>query len=375
MFMTIADLTKYLEDWAPPGAAWEKDNVGLQVGSGGQKIKNIMLCLELNEQVIKQAIQKKCNFIFTHHPLIFQPLKRLDIQNDSKAKLIHQLIKNNITLYSAHTNLDFTKDGVSFQLAKALKLNDIRFLDNEEANQFKVAVFVPSDNLGKVSEAVFNAGAGIIGEYENCSFRLKGQGTFKGSAKTNPAVGRKNNLEIVDEVRLEFLVNSWNLRKVIPALLKAHPYEEPAYDIYPLKNKNVNYGYGAIGEFAKPLSIKEFFTYIKRNLNLHSFRYCEGSSQTIKNVAVCGGSGSDLIGQAIAHKADAFITADIKYHPFQDAAGKILLIDAGHYETEIVVLGAVQDKLVKFLSDEREIKVFKYSGSTNPVKFFKQYGV
>ncbi len=372
MYMTIADLTKYLEDWAPPGAAWEKDNVGLQIGSRGQQIKNIMLCLELDEGVIKQAVQKKCNFIFTHHPLIFQPLKRLDTQNDPKAKLIQQLIKNDITVYSAHTNLDFTKDGVSFQLAKTLGLQRIQFLDLEEANQFKVSVFVPESHFESVSQAVFSAGAGIIGEYENCCFRLNGKGTFKGTSKTQPYLGGKNNFETVDEIRFEFLVNSWKLRDVIPALLKTHPYEEPAYDIYPLKNKNVNYGYGAIGNLPAEMNIDDFLHHVKNSLKVLSFRYVDGAAKKIRKVAVCGGSGSDLISSAIANKADAFITADIKYHPFQEAAGKILLIDAGHYETEIVVLRAVKQKLENFLADDKSIKVFKYSGNTNPIKFYKQ---
>jgi dinuclear metal center YbgI/SA1388 family protein len=371
-FMTIADLTKYLEDWAPPGAAWEKDNVGLQIGSRGRKIKNIMLCLELDETVLKQAIQKKCNFIFTHHPLIFQSIKTLDFQNDFRAKLIEQLIKNDISVYSAHTNLDFTKDGVSFELAKTLRLKNIRFLDNEEANQFKIITFVPMNSLEKISKAVFGAGAGVIGDYDNCGFRLNGQGSFKGSNKTMPVVGKKNKFEVVEEIRFEFIVDSWKLKKVISALLKSHPYEEPAYDIYPLKNKNINYGYGAMGELDKPMSEKEFMSHVKKTLKLNSFRYCDGKSKTIKKVAVCGGSGSELIDLAISKNADAFITADIKYHPFQISLGKVLLIDAGHYETEIPVMNIVQKKLVKFLSSQKNIKILKYTGTTNPIKFYKQ---
>ena len=168
--MIVADLIKYLEDWAPPGAAWERDNVGLQVGSGAEKVRNLMLCLELTDEVLLEARQKKCNFIFTHHPLIFNPIKKLDTEKDSTAKLIELLIKNNITLYSAHTNLDFARDGVSFELARMLKLKNISFLENEEGNQYKIALFVPHDALENVTTAMFNAGAGVIGEYEKCSF-------------------------------------------------------------------------------------------------------------------------------------------------------------------------------------------------------------
>ena len=369
--MTVGELTKYLEDWAPPGAAWEKDNVGLQIGSRGEKIENIMLCLELDDKVLKEAIKKKCNFIFTHHPLIFKPIKRLDTEKDSNAKLIEKIIKNNITVYSAHTNLDFTKDGVSFELAKTLKLKNIRFLELEESNQFKVVVFIPQNSLDKVANAVFSAGGGKIGEYENCSFQLNGEGTFKGSEKSNPTVGKKNVFEKVNEVRFEFLVDSWKLDKVIAALIKSHPYEEPAYDVYPLRNRNVNYGAGAIGELEKEMGNKEFLSLVSKALKTKAIKYCSGKKNSVRKVAVCGGSGSELIDIAIRNGADAFVTADIKYHSYHDALKKILLIDAGHYETEIVVLNSVQQKMKKFISLKSKIKVLKYTGSTNPAKFYK----
>ncbi len=373
--MTAGDLAKYLEEWAPPGAAWEKDNIGLQVGSRGVKIKNIMLCLELTEGVLKEANDNKCNFIFTHHPLIFHPIKKLDFQKDSNSTLIEKLIKNDITVYSAHTNLDFTKDGVSFELAKRLKLKNIRFLEPEEENQFKVAVFAPEEEIEKIADAVFKAGAGIIGEYSACSFRTKGEGSFKGSENSNPRIGKKNVYEKVSEIKFEFIVDAWKLNNALTAMLNAHPYEEPAYDIYPLKNKNVNFGAGAIGNLENELTQAEFLKYTSRKLGLRSFRYCEGNSKKIKRIAVCGGSGSDLLLSAVSSGADAFITADIKYHTFHEALGKILLVDAGHYETEIFSLDAVRKKIEKFLSDDKEIKIFKYSGVTNPVKYYQHKGV
>lgn len=369
--MIAGELIKYLEDWMPPGAAWEKDNVGLQLGSRGIKIKNIMLCLELTSEVLTDALKKNCNFIITHHPLIFNPIKKIDTQSDPLASLIEKSIKNNITVYSAHTNLDFTKDGVSFELAKKLKLTQINFLQLEESNQFKAVVFVPEKNLEQVANAVFSAGAGIIGEYKNCSFRLKGEGTFLGSEKTNPVIGKKNIFEKVEEVRLEFLVDGWNLNNVISALLKFHPYEEPAYDIYPLKNKNVNFGAGAIGYLQKEMNEEEFLAHVYHSLKTESFRYCCGKKKTIKKVAVCGGAGSNLLRQAINTDADAFITADIKYHEFHEAKDKILLIDAGHYETEILSLNSVKTKIENFIDKKSKIKVFKYHKSTNPIKFYK----
>ncbi len=372
--MTAADLTKYLEDWAPPGSAWERDNVGLQIGSGAGKIKNILLCLELNEKVLNEALQKNCNFIFTHHPLIFNPIKRLDTEKDSQARLIEAIIKNNLIVYSAHTNLDFTKDGVSFELARILKLKNIRFLENEESNQFKVVIYVPADNVEDISTAIFDAGAGLIGEYNSCSFRTNGTGTFKGSKNSNPVIGKKELLETVDEIRLEAIVDAWNLKKVLNAISKNHPYEEPAFDVIPLKNKNVNYGAGAIGELDIEMTEKVFLSHVAKCLRIKNFKYSDGRGKKIKKVAVCGGSGSELLKIAISSGADAFITADIKYHTYHDAQDRILLIDAGHFETEIFAMNSVEKKIKKFLDDELEdrIKVFQYSGSTNPIKFYKQ---
>lgn len=372
LYMIVGELTKYLDDWAPPGAAWEKDNVGLQIGSRRQQIKNILLCLELNDEVLKEALQKKCNFIFTHHPLIFKPIKKLDSENNPLSKLIEKLFKHNISVYSAHTNFDSIKDGVSYELAKALKLKNIRFLENQNSNQFKVVIFIPTSSFDKISGAIFTAGGGIIGEYENCSFRSSGEGTFKGSAKSNPLIGRKNNFENVNEIRLEVLVDSWKLNSVISAILKSHPYEEPAYDIYPLKNKNVNFGSGAIGELEKEMNENKFLSCVSKSLKTKVLKYCTGKEKLIKKVAVCGGSGSELLTRAISEGADAFITADIKYHTYQEADGKILLIDAGHYETEIISLTAVQKVINNMISKSSSIKVLKYSGITNPVKFYKQ---
>jgi hypothetical protein len=246
--------------------------------------------------------------------------------------------------------LDYTKDGVSFELAKTLGLGDIKFLQQHEGNQFKVAVFAPQNDIDKIADAVFMAGGGIIGEYSNCSFRSNGQGTFLGSEKSNPAIGKKNNFEKVDETRLEFIVDAWKLNKVISAIKKTHPYEEPAYDIFAIKNKNINYGAGAFGKLEKTLNENEFLLYVSNRLKTKTLHYCQGQKKQIKNIAVCGGAGSDLVNIAISSGADAFITADIKYHTFQDALGKIVLIDAGHYETEVIILDIVKSKIEKQIS-------------------------
>lgn len=366
--MTIEKVIKYIEDWAPKGIAWERDNVGLQIGTSQQELKSILLCLDVNKDVVEDAIKKKCNLIISHHPLLFNPIKKIT-PGDKTSDIISSLIKNDISLYSAHTNLDFTKDGVSFQLAKKLNLKSIKFLKNISENLTKLVVFVPVGYTEKVAEAIHSSGGGIIGEYTNCSFRLIGKGTFRGSEKSNPAIGQKGRLEFVDEVRLEVLVNNFDLPAVISAMKKAHPYEEVAFDIYPLMNENVNFGMGAIGILEKDFTQKEFLEYVSKKLGIKNFRYTAGKKKKIRTVALCGGSGSDLLNSAIQKNADAFITADVKYHTFQDAEGRILLIDAGHYETEIFILDEISRRLKQFLENSKT-EVYKYSGSTNPISFF-----
>ena len=228
--MKCNEVIKYLEEWAPEETAWERDNVGLQVGSFKRDIKNIFLCLDVTPAAVDEAIRKSCNLIISHHPLLFQSIKKISTDKDSRSLIIEKLIKNDITLYSAHTNLDFTKDGVSFALAKRLKLQKIEFLKKLNSGQVKLSVFIPEESVDKVSDAIFNAGGGIIGEYSNCSFRTSGYGTFRGSDKTNPRVGVKGVFETVHEIRLEVLVDKWKLKNVLGGMLKAHPYEEPAYD-------------------------------------------------------------------------------------------------------------------------------------------------
>ncbi len=370
--MTCKEVIKYLEDWAPKEIAWQNDNVGIQVGHTSSKIKNIMLSLEITSNVLKQAIQKKCNLIITHHPLIFHPIKKLNLSNDSNSKLIETLIKNEITLFSAHTNLDLTKHGVSFQLAKKLGLKNISFLKNLKSNQYKISVFVPETYVEKVAGSIFSAGGGVIGEYSNCSFQLSGEGTFKGSSLSNPSIGSKGKLEKVKEIKLEVLVNEWKLNKVLASLRSSHPYEEPAYDIYPLENYNLNYGVGAIGILEKEVSTSDFISFVSRKLHAKNLRYVYGDKQKVKTIAVCGGSGSDLINDALAKDADVFVTADIKYHTFHSAQNKILLIDAGHYETEIPVLNEVQRRLKNLLKEKREIKVLKFNGNTNPINIYNK---
>jgi len=373
--MNIKLLFNYFEKWAPREIAWENDNIGLQIGNPDEELKNVLIALEVDEKVVEQAIKKKCNVIFTHHPFLFTPLKKLDF-SDKKAQIIQKLIENGITLYSAHTNLDYTKNGVSFQLAEKLGLNDIDFLENQSATQVKLVLFAPSENIDEIANAIFAAGGGIIGEYSSCSAQHEVVGTFKGSEKSDPFIGEKNRFEKVKETRLEVVIDSWKINSIIDVMKSIHPYEEPVFDIYPLKNKNSNYGAGAIGNLPKSLSKLEFLSHVAKLLGANNLSYTNGRGKKIKRVAVCGGTCSHMFPIAISKGADAFITSDVKYHTFQDAEKKILLIDAGHYETEIHVLNEVKSYIEKFIKKNRlKIKVYKYTGSTNPVKFFNNNGV
>jgi len=368
--MLCKDVIYYLEGWAPKGIAWERDNIGLQVGSENRRLKNILLSLDLTTKVVDEAINRNCNLIITHHPPLFYPLHKIDTENDQTSKMIERLLKNNITLYSTHTNLDMAKGGVSFQLANKLKLQNLNFLRNLAGNQVKLVVFVPATHINQVADAIHNQGGGIIGEYSHCSFRTAGTGTFVGSVSSNPAIGKKSKLEKAEEIKLEILVDSFKLSKVISAMKHAHPYEEVAYDLYPLKNENVNYGMGVVGELSTPMTANDFLKHVTTSLKIKNLCYTNGTKQRIKKVAVCGGSGSELIQDALKNQADAYVTADIKYHDFQDAGGNLLLIDAGHYETEIFCVDEIQKRLRKFLINHSKTKVFKYRGSTNPVIFF-----
>jgi dinuclear metal center YbgI/SA1388 family protein len=369
--MLAEEIITHIEKWAPPKIAWKNDNVGIQVGSAKMKVSNILLSLELTEKVLDEAIKKQCNFIFTHHPFIFFPITHIDTTDNFKGHLIQKLIKNDITLFSAHTNLDYTKNGVSFELAKVLNLKNIQFLQNQNNNQYKVIIFIPEKDLTKVSDAIFNAGGGVIGEYTKCSFSTGGIGTFEGSENSNPAIGKKVNFEKINEIKFEVIVNSWMLNKVIAAIKKTHPYEEPAFDIIPVQNENTNFGSGAIGTLERSMSKNEFLSHVCKKLKADNIRYTNGNKTRFKTIAVCGGSCADMLNIAVRKKADAFITADIKYHTFQEGEDRILFIDAGHYETEIHSLNVVKRELESLIKNKNEsVRVIKYSGSTNPIKFF-----
>lgn len=367
--MTIQEFQKEFEKIAPPSIAWKGDNIGLLIGRPKDRIKNILVALDLTMEVAQEAKRKKANCIVTHHPLLFHPLKNIT-PSSRTGELVLFLTENKMNVYAAHTNLDSVQWGVNFVLAKKLGLTDVKVLSPIKESLVSIVVFVPSTHVEQVADSMHSAGAGTFAKYDRCSFRAEGSGTFRGNERSTPFIGTPGTVERVQEVRLETIAEQWNVGKIIAAMLKAHPYEEVAYDLLPLLNNNSEYGLGAIGVLPKPVSQKEFLGTVKRALGLKGLKF-SGKRSSVRTVAVCGGSGSDLISDAAAHGADAMVTADLKYHTFQEFESKLLLVDAGHYETEHPVLPVLVKKIQQIAQrNGHSGKVFLTQQSTNPVHIF-----
>jgi dinuclear metal center YbgI/SA1388 family protein len=368
MSLHVNDIIAAFEDWAPKWAAWEKDNVGLQVGNRLQNVSKVLVTLDVTKQTVAEAISKKAELIISHHPLLFRPPSSITM-SDMTGELILQLAEHKISLFSAHTNLDSTQGGVSFALAEALGLKNIRFLTPLKNSLSKIIVFIPEGHVERVMQAMTQAGAGIIGKYTSCSFGNKGIGSFRGSSSSRPFLGKRQKLEFVNETRLEMIAPRGRLNGVIAAMKTVHPYEEVAYDIYNVENQNSNFGMGAFGTLPKPQPLGRFLKSVKRTLNSGTLRFTGRTANKVQNIAVCGGGGSDLLSDAIAAKADVFITADIRYHTFHTAAGKIALVDAGHWETEQVVLRPIADRIRSIVQKADEpLTVLITKHRTNPIQ-------
>ena len=367
--MIVKDVQKIVEGWAPKEIAWERDNPGLQVGSPDSLVRGIYVCLDVTETAIHEAMKRRADLIISHHPLLFRSIRSVDLR-EKTGRCLSQLLRARVNLLSAHTNLDFTRGGTSFALAKRLGLGKVDFLLKSYRLKKKIVTFVPASHLDRVADAMGKAGAGRIGNYDSCSFQSEGVGTFRGNMESKPAIGKRRRLEHVPEVRLEMIVDQPIMIPVLTEMLKSHPYEEPAYDIYPLENASSEYGMGILGEFSSPMSVEQFVRHVRKSLNTGALRFARGPSKRIRRVAACGGSGADLTDEAVRQKADAFITADVKYHSFHDAVDRIMLIDAGHYETEQPVLESVASKLKEeFARMASSIPVHVARKSTNPVVY------
>ncbi|MFM1933455.1 MAG: hypothetical protein RL360_335 [Bacteroidota bacterium] len=362
--MQIREICQQMEAWAP--LAWQEsyDNAGLLVGDANATAKGVLISLDCTEEVMEEAIKKGCNLIISHHPIVFSGLKRLTGANYVERTVI-KAIQNNIALYASHTNLDHAPKGVSYHLASKLGIQGLVMKPMQEALK-ALQYYVPASHEQAVREALHAAGAGNIGEYSSCSFTSEGTGRFQPSSVANPHTGTANVLSELSEVKVEMIFPSHLYGQVIAALKSAHPYEEVAYSVYSLNNSWQDVGAGYIGELEKPLSPEAFLIFVKERLGLDALKHTVLPEGPISKVAVCGGAGSFLIKEAIRQKADAYITSDIKYHEFFDAENQCLLIDVGHYESEVMIIDAVHDYLSKKISN---FAVLKSETNTNPVRF------
>lgn len=341
------EIFNLIEEMAPRHLAESWDNVGLQVGDPRAEVKRVLLTLDVNFSVAEEAKEKGAGLIVSHHPMMLKPPRSISLDRP-EGELIGYLIRNNITVYAAHTNLDIASGGVNTVLAEKLGVGNVSVLHQTGRERYvKLAVFVPAGHAQNVRNAVTKAGAGWIGNYSHCTFMTPGTGTFKPLEGTNPFIGRTGEIEQVEEVRLEAIVPAGRLNDVIPAMLKSHPYEEVAYDLYPLENNGPSYGLGRVGLLTEPLSFRQFAEKVKAALGLPVVRLGGFPDNTVKKVAVCGGSGAELWPAALRAGADTLVTGDVKYHVAQDmlAAG-LKFVDAGHHGTEAVVMPVLYNFLV-----------------------------
>jgi dinuclear metal center YbgI/SA1388 family protein len=364
--LKIKELLNYLEEVCPLNYQESYDNCGLITGDKERTITGALLCLDSTEEVLKEAVRLKCNLIIAHHPILFSPIKKITGKTYPERAIIYA-IKHDLCIYAMHTNLDSIKTGVNHKIAQKLGLTNLSILAPKDNLLRKLVTFCPTGKADSVRTALFAAGAGNIGNYNECSFNVEGTGTFKAGENTHPHVGNKHEQHLEKEQRIETIYPSHLENKVIQALLKAHPYEEVAYDIYPLIMPHKGVGSGMLGEFEKAMDEKEFLSLLKRNMKLSCIRYTPFTGKKIKKVAICGGSGSFLLPDAIRAGADAFVTADFKYHQFFDAEGSILIADIGHYESEQftpeILYALIKEKFTTFAA-----RISKTN--TNPVNYF-----
>lgn len=330
--MQIKDMISFLEELAPRSLQESYDNSGLLVGNANAELTKALVSLDITEDVVEEAVAKGCEMIIAHHPIIFGGLKSLTGKNYVE-RTVMAAIKNDVALYAIHTNLDNVHTGVNRMIGEKLGVNTMQILAPKNGLLKKLVVFVPAEEKDAVLEAMFKAGAGKVGEYDECSFQIDGTGTFRGSENSNPTIGEKGVRENAKEVRLEFILESYRLPKVLRAMIEAHPYEEVAHDIYSLDNSHQQIGSGMVGMLQEPMYAMDFLKMVKDVFG-GTVRYTNLMKDEVQKIAWCGGSGSFLLPQAKAAGADVFLTSDFKYHQFFDAENEIIIADIGHYENE-----------------------------------------
>jgi len=364
--MKIKEFTRFLESFADPLLQESYDNCGLTVGDPEDTLEKVLVCLDVNEKVMDEAIQSGCQLIISHHPVIFRGLKKITVQSGTE-RIIIKAIKNNIALYALHTSLDNIISGINGLLAEKAGLKNITALLPKKDLLRKLVTFCPLAETAKLREALFKAGAGNIGNYDSCSFNAEGSGSFRANENAHPFTGNINELHFEKETRIETIYPVYKENEVISALLEVHPYEEVAYDIYPLSNEFSKAGSGIIGELEKETSEEDFLSNLKEVLSIKHIRHSQFTFKKLKKIAICSGSGSFLIQEAIRKKAGLFVTADLKYHDFLEADGKILLADIGHYESEQIV----KELLFKILTKNfNNFAVLISKMDLNPVYYY-----
>jgi len=365
--MFIKDVTQALEEWAPKSLQESYDNSGLQVGEPGNTVSGILIALDVTVDVVRSAIAQNCNLIIAHHPLIFSGLKSITRKN-SIEECIWMAIKNDISIYAIHTNLDNIFTGVNSKICEKLGLLDLQILEPKSNELSKLVTYVPVGQTEQILKAMWAAGAGNIGHYRECSFSAEGKGSFKPGEQTHPSIGQAGGeRQTVAENRVEVLVENSKLYRVITELKNAHPYEEVAYDILPIKNEHNFVGAGMLGTLPEAFSQTEFLKLVKKQFQTQCIRYTTSDFESIHKVAVCGGSGSFLLSKAQSKGAHAFVTADFKYHQFFESESKIMITDIGHYESEQFTSELIHDYLTKKFTT---FAILLYERSTNPIKYF-----
>ena len=361
--ITIDEVVALIETKYP--LSWQEsyDNCGLQTGNLQATLTGIVISLDCTEQVIDEALANGANLIISHHPVIFSGLKKITGKSDAE-KVIIKAIKHDISLYALHTNFDNAPEGVSYQLANILGLNRIKPLQVSQGQLNKLSTYVPVDHADSLRNALFDAGAGGIGNYDSCSFNVAGIGTFRPNQKANPFLGSAGELHQENEIKLEVLVPNHLLGSVTKALFNQHPYEEVAYEIIQLKNEWKELGSGAWGEFDEPKSADQFLNLVKETFG-GNIKFTSKVKQ-VKRVGICGGTGIFLLKNAFAAQCDAFITSDVKYHQFFDSSKNLMIVDIGHYEAEILALSTIRDFLLQNFST---FAIQLAESHTNPVNY------
>lgn len=331
----VSTVISFLQEFAPLSLAADWDNVGLLLGEDRLRVRKVMTCLTITPPAALEAIAKKAQLIVSHHPILFRPVQKLTASNPDSRMLI-DLIRNKIAVYSPHTAFDNTRGGINEMLAAKFGLMDVQPLRPKiKEGQFKIVVFVPSNDLSRVMDAMFAAGAGIIGEYRECSYRLEGKGTFFGSDSTNPTVGKKGRREIVEETRLEVVCSKEKLPLALQQMIAAHSYEEPAYDVYPLSPTTSNLGEGRIGILPNAVSLVEFAKMVKEILQARGIKMIGEKDKMIRRVAVACGAAGEFLRDAIRAHADVFVTGEMRFHHCLEAETKgIGVLVPGHFATE-----------------------------------------